>query len=142
MRSCKLRFQDLCRAGNGRNPPPGKTDIYDYGGGSWTIDNNCYASAAVAGTPGTGNSPVIGDPLFVEAADKDFHLQASSPCIDKGIDAGIAADPDGTAIPRGGAPDIGAFEFIDRKGTTLTLTANGGQMEVEKRRREIAPEWR
>jgi hypothetical protein len=49
-----------------------------------------------------------------------------------GNNAGIATDPDGTAIPRGGAPDIGAFEFVDCGGTILMVTANGGRMEVEK----------
>ncbi|MDY0344764.1 MAG: hypothetical protein RBR28_14405, partial [Lentimicrobium sp.] len=48
--------------------------IYNYGGGSWTISHNCYSSAAAAGAPGTGSSPVIGDPKFVNPSTFDFHL--------------------------------------------------------------------
>lgn len=44
------------------------------------------------------------DPLFVNAANRDFHLQPSSPCIDAG-DPLSAKDPDSTRA------DIGAFYF-------------------------------
>jgi parallel beta-helix repeat protein len=98
--------------------------LYNYGGGSWTLANNCYSDAGAAGTPGTGSSPVIGDPLFVNAAARIFRLQAVSPCIDKGVEAGIALDPDGTAIPVGAAPDIGAFEFNHRTPTVLIVAGD------------------
>lgn len=39
----------------------------------------------------------------------DFHLQANSPAIDKGTDAGITIDLDGRSRPSG-LPDLGSFE--------------------------------
>ncbi len=43
------------------------------------------------------------DPLFVNEAAKDFHLQIGSPAIDAGVDVGLSFI--------GAAPDMGAFEF-------------------------------
>jgi hypothetical protein len=50
---------------------------------------------------------------FVNAAAKDFHLQATSVAIDKGdSDVGRATtDFDGVTRPQGTKPDLGAFEF-------------------------------
>lgn len=45
---------------------------------------------------------LLGDPLFVDPDNEDFHLQASSPAIDRGADVGL---------PTMEAPDIGAFEY-------------------------------
>jgi hypothetical protein len=54
------------------------------------------------------------NPLFVDAENKDFYLQAGSPAIDAGIDAaGRTTDYFGNPIV--GAPDIGAVENIDYK---------------------------
>ncbi|MBK8966237.1 MAG: choice-of-anchor Q domain-containing protein [Saprospiraceae bacterium] len=50
------------------------------------------------------------DPLFVDPSVFDYHLQAGSPCIDKGVDTGApATDLDGN--PRDSSPDQGAYEF-------------------------------
>lgn len=51
------------------------------------------------------------NPLLVDGAKGDFHLQASSPCIDSGILVGAINDFDGAVVPQGKAPDIGAFEY-------------------------------
>jgi len=86
--------------------------IHNYGSGSWIINNNCYGTLATAGTPGVGTNSVVGNPLFVNTTTKDFHLQAGSPCIDKGVYVNVTKDFDGINIPQGAAPDIGAYEFI------------------------------
>jgi hypothetical protein len=52
-------------------------------------------------------------PGFVNAAANDFHLQSTSPLIDRGVTlAQVKNDFDGVARPRGGGYDIGAFEYL------------------------------
>jgi len=60
------------------------------------------------------------DPLFVDAANGDYHLTAESDCIDAGVDPatwydGDLADYDfdGVARPQGDGWDIGAFEYMN-----------------------------
>jgi hypothetical protein len=76
-----------------------------------TIDFNLIDG--FRGDPGEtyGTDHVEGDPLFVDAAAADFHLQASSPAIDSGTSAEApAVDFDGNVRPQGAGFDIGAFE--------------------------------
>jgi hypothetical protein len=53
--------------------------------------------------PGAGNA--MADPLFVNPAAHDFHLQPFSPCIDAGNPAS-PKDPDGSPV------DLGCFTFM------------------------------
>ncbi|MCC6407519.1 MAG: hypothetical protein IT453_10145 [Planctomycetes bacterium] len=55
-----------------------------------------------SGVVGTGN--LSAHPLFVDQVNGDFHLLASSPCIDVG-------DPASVLDPNGSLPDLGAFPF-------------------------------
>jgi hypothetical protein len=51
------------------------------------------------------------DPLFVNAAAHDFHLQAGSPAVDAGVTlAAVTTDFSGAARPKGKGYDIGAYE--------------------------------
>ena len=51
------------------------------------------------------------DPKFVGGVPRDYHLEAGSPCIDKGTSAGAPSeDLEGKA--RVGAPDIGCYEWV------------------------------
>jgi hypothetical protein len=59
---------------------------------------------------GAGNATT--DPLFVDAKAGDFHLQASSPLIDRGAAFNApATDLDGNSRPCGAGFDLGAYEF-------------------------------
>lgn len=68
-----------------------------------TISHNLYHQPGSVGSGASDDSPVFGDPLFVNAAEGDFHLQAYSPAIDAGVDVGLPYN--------GAAPDLGAFEY-------------------------------
>ena len=73
----------------------GSNDIMDYGTGT-VADHNTLNST---------------DPLFVDAAHNNYHLQASSPANDAGMILTIVTtDMDGVARPKSTAYDIGAYE--------------------------------
>jgi PKD repeat protein len=57
------------------------------------------------------------DPRFINASGNfsegtDFQLQPNSPAIDAGVSVGLSQDRQGTPIPQGFAPDIGAYEYV------------------------------
>jgi len=56
------------------------------------------------------------NPLFVDAANSDYHLLANSPAIDAGTIPLSLYDYDGNPIPNGDAADIGAFEYYGSVG--------------------------
>jgi hypothetical protein len=64
-------------------------------------------------TWGPGNTDT--DPLFVDAANADYHLQAESPCINAGdnsaIPESVVTDIDGKPRILNGIVDMGAYEF-------------------------------
>ena len=58
---------------------------------------------------GTGNLSV--NPLFI--SDTDFHLQSTSPVIDKGTTGSFPYDFDSVPRPQGSKWDMGAYEYIN-----------------------------
>jgi parallel beta-helix repeat protein len=87
-------------------------DFYFTSGkcGHWAgTDYNTLANWQ-SGTSQDSNS-IDFDPLFINAPNGDFHLQPNSPCIDAGVDMGFTQDFEGNPVPRGSAPDIGAYEY-------------------------------
>jgi len=96
------------------------------------FENNVFfatSSANVAAGPGWANcglknnllfpqadarvSNTVGDPKFVDAAAKNYHLQLGSPALNTAVPStGLSTshDYDGAARPQGVAHDIGAFE--------------------------------
>ncbi len=73
------------------------------GGGASTLTYSCISQDM----SGIGN--IMDEPMFVNAAEDDFHLQDGSPCIDAG-DPASPSDPDGTRA------DIGAFYYDQSTG--------------------------
>jgi Bacterial TSP3 repeat len=58
-----------------------------------------------------GENAIIADPLFVNPAVSDYHLQAGSPAVDSGISIGAPSlDADGFARPQAAGVDRGAYE--------------------------------
>jgi hypothetical protein len=88
-----------------------------------TLDNNLYYRAAGTGFVNDGadksfaqwqalgydSSSINSDPLYVTNG-SNFHLQASSPAINAGVDVGLTSDYLGNGL-YGAAWDIGAYEL-------------------------------
>ncbi|MEZ4449264.1 MAG: right-handed parallel beta-helix repeat-containing protein [Nannocystaceae bacterium] len=76
----------------------------------YAIDDPALSSPA-ADLPVAEVMPIAGvDPLVVDLAGGDYHLQAGSPAIDAGADEpALGADHDGVCY--GDPPTLGAFEF-------------------------------
>jgi hypothetical protein len=72
-----------------------------------TISNNLFNGGTAVGT-----NAIQGNPLFVNIANADFQLQATSPAINAGLLSG-APSTDFKLAPRSldGQVDIGAFEY-------------------------------
>ncbi|MEJ2702376.1 MAG: right-handed parallel beta-helix repeat-containing protein [Sedimentisphaerales bacterium] len=87
--------------------------------------------------PGKGVGCIEADPLFMDAANADFSLQASSPAIDAGASSGavqqafttfeqlygidIRKDTSGNLRPQGSEWDIGAHEYTLSEVTDLAI---------------------
>ncbi len=59
----------------------------------------------------TGTVNIWADPLFVDPAAGDYHIQPASPAVDAGVDADASKDIDGDFRPYGAGLDIGADEI-------------------------------
>jgi Concanavalin A-like lectin/glucanases superfamily/Immunoglobulin I-set domain len=82
---------------------------YVQGGDAYYVLNYCCITPLPSG--GLGN--ITNNPLFVNPAAGDFHLQSNSPCINSGNNAYVSTSIDLDGNPRisGGTVDIGAYEF-------------------------------
>jgi hypothetical protein len=103
------------------------TGIYAGSSTTVTADYTLFFGNSVGDTGGLGsiistNEITGSDPLFVDPAGWDYHLQAGSPAIDRGVDAGVTTDIDGEARPNGLGYDIGADEFYCYALTGITIT--------------------
>ena len=114
--------------------------FYDVGGGripyvladsastsGLDVGYNCiYMSdgRAPAGSPWPSDLWGV-NPLLVNPAVNDDHLQSGSPCIDMGLAlSAVANDLDGASRPQGSALDIGAYEYLGGVQPTATPSAN------------------
>jgi hypothetical protein len=85
---------------------------------STTVRNNiCWQNSNnTIGNDGSGsviNQNLLSNPLFVNAASADFHLQAGSPARNAGVMISqVTTGFDGTTRPQESGYDIGAYEYI------------------------------
>ena len=91
-------------------------NVYIDGGGSTATVNYCNMPMPEYNTTGSNN--IDTDPLFVDVANGDYHLQATSPCIDAGTDIGLPF--------AGTAPDMGCFET----GNILTKEISNTKIDI------------
>jgi hypothetical protein len=76
-----------------------------------TLSNNLYYNFGAA--PAQDASAISANPLFVNAAAGNFHLQSGSPAINTGtasVSTVVTVDHEGVNRPQGGGFDIGAYE--------------------------------
>src|SRR5262249_48883725 len=75
--------------------------------------SSCLMNACCM-TPDLGiRSSITNEPLFLDPASGNFHLQSNSPCINAGnnVPTATASDLDGNPRIVGGTVDIGAYEY-------------------------------
>ena len=85
--------------------------IVYYNSGNHTALSPMYYCCTTPLPYGVGN--ITNEPLFVNPAAGDFHLQSNSPCINSGSNAYVVdtTDLDGKARIVNGTVDIGAYEY-------------------------------
>lgn len=85
--------------------------IDGYSGFAWSVYKETY-----------GQNSINRDPMFVNPARADYHLNRASPAIDKGSSAyAPKEDFDGNERPKGGGYDIGAFEYVPLSAVNFTF---------------------
>ncbi len=85
---------------------------------SLTLFQTAYSTQEVNG--------IEGDPLWVNPANNDYHLQTGSPAIDAGAPVPVPNDIEGTPRPQGAGWDLGAYEFSAGSPTNQAPTVNAG----------------
>jgi curved DNA-binding protein CbpA len=87
-------------------------NLIGFNNGGLNIDNNMSACGSQPCFIGITNLTNGTNPLFVNPAGHDFHLQAASPARDGGTSLAniFTTDKDNISRPQGAAWDIGAYE--------------------------------
>lgn len=88
------------------------SQIVNESAATLTVDHNLIDGTQEYEYATSGTDYVVGDPLFVNAAGADYHLQADSPAIDTASSVGAPVDDfDNNARPYGAGYDLGAHEY-------------------------------
>ena len=70
-----------------------------------------FTGGATLGGISLGANEQVANPQFVNLNGGDFHLQSTSPAINRGVNLNYTQDYNNAPVPQGSAPDLGAFEF-------------------------------
>lgn len=78
----------------------------------------------------TGEGNIGANPLFVDSANGDYHLQPGSPCIDAGITIPTVTDDiEGNPRPFGVGYDMGAYEYAEPSSDVVgSISLNGSPL--------------
>jgi hypothetical protein len=77
-----------------------------------TGSNNLFYGGGALPFPNLVSNSLNVNPLFVNLAGDDAHLQAGSPAATAGSNTGQAADIDGVPLPQGAGYPIGAYAYV------------------------------
>ena len=98
------------------------------------VDDDYDLYFSTSGTLGYTMGPhsFKADPMFVNPAGGDYHLQAQSLAIDAGTTlAQVTTDLDGNPRPQGVAYDIGAYEFVGTAAPVVTVSVSPPSMSLQ-----------
>ena len=120
--------------------------IYVGGGATFnntTIANNLTDVGQIADSTPSGiafsNNQVNTNPLFLNAAGLDFHLQAASPAVDTGQTLALVTnDYEGRSRPAGNAYDRGAYEYPSTTARAAAISPYDAIARILARRQEPA----
>ncbi len=96
---------------------------------------NVPSYCCIQGWTGGGQENISGDPKFVDAGAGDYHLQAESPCIDKGVNyywfAWPQQDLDGNCRLVGEREDMGCYEYGSSLDSDGDLVSDGQEATLQ-----------
>jgi len=110
------------------NTANGSVTVFNELTGSTTY-SNCLLEAGVIGDGIISNS----DPLFVNVAEGNYALQATSPAVNTGNNefvAGVLSDLAGNARITGNLVDLGVYETKDVSTSVINLQSNDVNLSV------------
>ena len=98
-----------------------------------TVDYNLIHDFRSAAYETKGTNYQEADPLFVNPAGSDFHIQSASLAKDHGTSAyAPSTDFGGTSRPQGAGYDIGAYEYAGGGPTPTPTPTSGGNLALNK----------